>query len=74
VADEPGEPAITRLVGALLLEQNEAWQLRRRVVRVLNAARFFNTSRITSIVRAEVIVDALPLCKFGAESYFDTTL
>ena len=30
----PNEPAITRMVGALLLEQNDEWQLQRRYLQL----------------------------------------
>jgi putative transposase len=34
VGISPNEPSITRLVGALLLEQNDEWQLQRRYVQL----------------------------------------
>lgn len=48
----PHEAAITRLVGALLLEQNEAWQLQRRYMQLegLPLLADNQTARLSAVV------------------------
>jgi putative transposase len=48
----PNEAAITRLVGALLLEQNDEWQLQRRYLQLegLQVVSDNQTPRLSAVV------------------------
>jgi putative transposase len=48
----PNEPAITRLAGALLLEQNDEWQLQRRYLPLegLQALADNQPARLSAVV------------------------